>query len=70
MADSTSDVVGSAAAEVGTEPGPPQTSPEVRPERTEAFDTLVEDLRKVYVLVCGLARYRYSQCRGRCDSGR
>jgi hypothetical protein len=48
MADSTSDVVGSAAAEVGTEPGPPQTSPEVRPERTEAFDTLVEDLRKVY----------------------
>jgi hypothetical protein len=48
MTDSTTEVVVSAAAEAGTEPVPPQPASGVRSERTEAFDTLVEDLRNVY----------------------
>jgi len=41
-ADTTAEVSGSTAAEAGTEPEPLQTPP----ERTEAFDALVEDLRR------------------------
>lgn len=52
MADSESDVLGSTAAEAGTtpEPGPSrppfEPRPEEPPERTEAFDACVEDVRR------------------------
>lgn len=53
MADSTTVVVGSTAAEAGTEPEPLQTPPEARPEeptgRSEAFDACVEEIRRRYV---------------------
>ncbi len=48
MAESTTKVVVSTAAEAGTAPEPPEIPPEFRHERTEAFDTLLEELRKVY----------------------
>ncbi|MDF1597995.1 MAG: hypothetical protein P1T08_18125 [Acidimicrobiia bacterium] len=52
--DSMSEMVGNAAAEAGTEPVLPQTPSgiqrEFRPERTEAFDTLVENLRKLWIV--------------------
>jgi len=53
MADFTSDVVGSTAAEVGTEPEPSPPPPEVRPEeptgRSADFDACLEELRTAYV---------------------
>lgn len=50
MTDSGSGVLGSTAADEGTDPEPPQTPSEVRPEEptghSEAFDACVEDIRK------------------------
>ena len=49
--DSVSEVV-SAAADVGTEPVPPQTPPEARPDdpsgRSKAFDARVEEVRRLF----------------------
>jgi hypothetical protein len=44
----TDTVVGSATLETGAAPEPSHTPLGVRSERTEAFDTLLEEMRKVY----------------------
>jgi len=46
-ADSPTEVVVSTAVEAGTAPEPPEIAPEFRPESTEAFDALVEEVRRV-----------------------
>ena len=72
-ADSPREVVVSTAAEAGTAPEPPHTPPEFPSERTEAFDALVEELRKVNAwgpqLVMGSLQGRLRHRLGRARAG-